>query len=244
MNQNNQDAKAAPEFITFTGADENTDTLGMVALAAMYPIEWGILFSPKLQGAGRYPPLRFIGELVRQQPTLRYAAHLCGADAREVMLDGVSQHDRLLWKSFTRVQINTADDVNTVALTRWGDALNLGVIVQCREAFPIGCNVEWLFDKSGGRGIVQTAWPEPLSNHNARCGYAGGLKPGNVENAVRAIAAKASPHARYWIDIESGVRDENDYFDLEKCRAVCEAVYGQDIQRNSSRAFLSPLLAS
>ena len=27
-------------------------------------------------------------------------------------------------------------------------------------------------------------------------------------------------------DMESGVRDERDRFDINKCRAVCEAVYG------------------
>jgi hypothetical protein len=30
---------------------------------------------------------------------------------------------------------------------------------------------------------------------------------------------------RYWIDMESGVRTD-DRFDIEKCRAVCEAVFG------------------
>ena len=45
-----------PAFITFTGADELTDVDEMVALARQYPIEWGVLFSPKLTGADpRYP---------------------------------------------------------------------------------------------------------------------------------------------------------------------------------------------
>jgi hypothetical protein len=30
----------------------------------------------------------------------------------------------------------------------------------------------------------------------------------------------------YWIDMESGVRDDDNRFSLDKCQAVCEAVYG------------------
>jgi hypothetical protein len=40
---------------------------------------------------------------------------------------------------------------------------------------------------------------------------------------VQIIGSRAS---RYWIDMESGVRDDQDKFSLAKCRAVCEAVYG------------------
>jgi hypothetical protein len=39
---------------------------------------------------------------------------------------------------------------------------------------------------------------------------------------VLAAVASTGP---YWIDMESGVRTD-DRFDLGKCRAVCDAVYG------------------
>lgn len=50
------------------------------------------------------------------------------------------------------------------------------------------------------------------------------LRPENVAIALKDLGEKA---LRYWIDMETNVRDENDYFSLEKCRAVCEAVYGR-----------------
>jgi hypothetical protein len=40
------------------------------------------------------------------------------------------------------------------------------------------------------------------------------------------VAVISQRAARYWIDMESGVRDDQDRFSIEKCRAVCEAVYG------------------
>lgn len=212
-----------PAFITFTGADGRTSVSGMRALAAQYPIEWGLLFSPKRQGQGRYPPLDWIKEVVAREP-LRFAAHLCGEDARDVIGLGYGRHDELLHDHFDRAQINTTAHVSPYDMDVWARVLALRPILQCRGPFPQDSRyVDWLFDKSGGRGIVQTIWPQPPLQQF--CGYAGGLNPGNVQEAVAAMVA-GSTNAEYWIDMESGVRDEHDRFSLDKCRAVCEAVYG------------------
>jgi phosphoribosylanthranilate isomerase len=92
-------------------------------------------------------------------------------------------------------------------------------IAQCRAAFPDDTSVDWLFDASSGRGIAPAAWP---AHPGRRVGYAGGIKPDNVLDVIRAGVGAAGP---YWIDMESGVRTD-DRFDLTKCRQVCEAVYG------------------
>lgn len=211
-----------PAFITFTGVDEDTDSAGLVQLADDYPVEFGLLFSPKRQGLEpRYPKLETIGWLASELP-LRWAAHLCGADAREVIETAQSRHDRLLSFHFQRVQINTADPlVQPSLIGNWAASRNLRAILQCRGRFPCVASVDVLFDASGGRGIVPNDWPKAV---NATfCGFAGGLRPDNVAAAVAAISERAT---RYWIDMESGVRDERDRFSLEKCRAVCVAVYG------------------
>jgi len=213
-----------PEFITFTGADDQTDVSGMCALAADYPVEWGILFSPKRQGTGRYPLT--VGRFTNMG--LQLAAHLCGGDARDVIENGESQWDELLENCFARAQINTADPkVQPALIKEWADRLALRAILQCRGEFPDVRAVDVLFDASGGRGIEPTSWPKPAIGRLN--GYAGGLNPANVGNAVQKIAARFAhgcSGATYWIDMESGVRDEHDRFDLAKCRAVCEAVYG------------------
>ena len=53
-----------PEFVTFTGVDNRTDTNRLIALSHKYPIEWGILFSAANQGENnRYPDIYFMTNL-------------------------------------------------------------------------------------------------------------------------------------------------------------------------------------
>lgn len=221
-----------PRFVTFTGADDKTSIAGMHILASQYPIEWGVLFSPKHQGhGGRYPSLEVVQALVRNKGTLRLSAHLCGAHSRTVIEKRqLEQPVRGLVSMFDRVQVNTSMPVLPIReLAAWGGARNQRVILQCRAEFPSAVTeVDWLFDASGGRGVEPVKWPAPASFWHARNvfkGYAGGLNPGNVAKHVAAIWAKADEC--YWIDMESGVRDENDAFSLDKCRAVCEALWGK-----------------
>lgn len=207
-----------PRFITFTGADDNTSIEGMIELSRQYPIEWALLLSPKRQGEGRYPSLGFVREVIREP--LAFAAHLCGGDAREVIESGYSKHDFLIMVD--RVQINTADPhVQPTLIAQWADSISVKGILQCREQFPEISAIDVLFDASGGRGIEPKTWPKaPVGQF---VGYAGGLNPSNVTDAVSKISAIAD---NYWIDMETGVRTD-DRFDLDKCRAVCEAVYGK-----------------
>lgn len=211
-----------PEFITFTGVDAWTDPAGLAQLGSEYPIEWGILFSTQRQGVDpRYPAREVIQRLVQELP-LRWAAHLCGADARAVLEAGASPHDDLLAAHFQRCQINTADPGAQPALVaQWAQEVNVRAILQCRSSFPRVSATDMLFDASGGRGIVPTDWPTAV--RTTFCGYAGGLSPENVAQALAVIGTRAD---KFWLDMESGVRDENDRFSLGKCRAVCEAVYG------------------
>lgn len=212
-----------PRFITFTGVDEDTNVDGMLELSAKYPIEWGILFSPSRQGTGRYPSLDFIRGLVWVHRTMDFAAHLCGGHSRSLMTGGFTEVDDLVQGYFRRAQINAVDP-DRVAVARWAKRLGVKTILQCRSGFPEDLSVSWLYDASGGRGIEPAEWPAvPQKYSSLMVGYAGGLRPDNVARHIERINLVASD---YWIDMESGVHDERDSFDLAKCRAVCEAVYG------------------
>jgi hypothetical protein len=212
---------ALPEFITFTGVDDDTDPAALVTLADEYPVEYGLLFSPKRQGLEpRYPRLETMAWLVENLP-LRWSAHLCGGDARSVVEEGRSAHEPLM-RHFRRAQINTADPkVQPSLVGNWAAGQNLRAILQCRGDFPRVASVDVLFDASGGRGITPSQWP--AATRTTFCGYAGGLRPENVADAVADIGLQS---IRYWIDMESGVRDDRDRFDIARARAVCEAVYG------------------
>lgn len=189
-----------PEFITFTGVDAQTDVHAMAELAARYPIEWGVLFSPERQGQEahpRYPSLEFVKELTHSELDLRLSAHLCGGDAREVIERGRSRYDEPIREHFDRVQINTADKhVLPKDLAAWAQGLQVQAILQCRDVFPNNDDVSWLYDASGGRGITPAIWPSSLGG-SWLIGYAGGLNPGNVAAAVAQIQTKAS---NYWLE--------------------------------------------
>ncbi|CAB5514558.1 hypothetical protein LMG26857_03617 [Achromobacter anxifer] len=215
-----------PAFITFTGADHHTCIDGMIALSKRYPIEWGILFSPFHQGTGRYPVFEWVNQLRHRAKAgaLTLSAHICGGYSRKLIKTGACEVDVLLPGVFQRAQINTADPkVDPAQIQAWARAQGVVPILQARGGFPAAQEVQWLLDESGGRGVVQESWPAPAAEGILH-GYAGGLGPENVAQAVQHIGQRAST---YWIDMESRLRDEQDRFDLARCRAVCEAVYGR-----------------
>lgn len=208
-----------PNFITFTGADDRTDINEMMRLSHLYPIEWGILLSPSRQGNDpRYPthPSRFT------HLGLRLAAHLCGEHSERIMGGMLPALPvGLYFSDFDRVQVNTRlADLSAINAFRIQNGLR--VIVQWREphGFPHDSRFDWLYDTSGGKGTEPMVWPP--NNGTQLYGYAGGLCPDNVVQALHRIH---SPHP-FWIDMESGVRTGND-FDLAKCRDVCEQVFGR-----------------
>jgi hypothetical protein len=215
-----------PTFITFTGVDQWTDTGRMLELQKLYPIEWGILFSRKRQGVdNRYPEMSFVRKLLKIREWHRMAAHLCGDHALHVV-DGhalAPELDEMLLYSFGRAQINGAPVHASQKISTWARCRSLRPVMQCADGWPVDTDVDWLYDKSAGRGRVPASWPA-CPPTGRRIGFAGGLDLENVAQHVEAIAG--SRVLTYWIDMESGVRDDDNRFSLDKCQAVCEAVYG------------------
>ena len=103
-------------------------------------------------------------------------------------------------------------------------------------------NIVFLHDESKGTGKEVTGgWPTDsnfVTSSRKSVGYAGGIKPTNVQSDVHSAlaACTASGGQHFWIDMESGVRTtilnstdgkEEDIFDLTKCYncidIVCEA---------------------
>ncbi|MCK1577876.1 phosphoribosylanthranilate isomerase [Bradyrhizobium sp. 174] len=210
-----------PEFITFTGADNWTSIEGMQSLSAKYPIEWGVLFSPKRQGSDpRYPDGDGLSRIM--WANVRRAAHICGAYSDAIMEGRDIERSPVDFLYFDRVQVNHVTPVpKRINYFRTGWGVKRGIAQHRAEGFPQDTSVDWLFDRSGGRGEAPTAWPaHPGGDRLA--GYAGGISPDNIRGVMSVLEQLSG---RYWIDMESGVRTD-DRFDLEKCRAVCEAVFG------------------
>lgn len=212
-----------PDHITFTGFDHSTSIEEMERLSEAYPIEWGVLFSKSRQGKElRYPAANAIRGLMQhnRRGRLRLAAHLCGEHARSIMAGDLPEGLPCNLDDFERIQVNHAEPA-PLALAVFADLTNARVIAQWRtQDTPVQQGpFDWLFDASAGRGVEPKEWPR---HPGYWVGYAGGITPENVPEVIAKIAATKP----YWIDMESGVRTD-DVFDLKKCRAVCEAVFGR-----------------
>lgn len=186
------------------------------------------------------------------QPTMRLAAHLCGRTMREFMtgirFDSYSQG----WcvqhgftesdynRTFSRTQVNfnaarekfTPEDIREM-MRGWYETMDGNIITQLNK------NNDWvhrviqtgehsvvrphqiLHDASGGRGEGPAQWQQPVAG--VLNGYAGGLNPNNVGATLDALS-EMIPEGYVWIDMESGVRDENDQLDMTKVQYILHEV--------------------
>lgn len=218
--------------LTLTGLDDRAAIPALNGLYASYPfLEVGLLYSEGRAGTERYPSRDTLAALL---DGLRapLALHVCGKavfavldEAGDDPVHGLIQDPRI-----ARVQIN-ADLSEYARTTERLDAvltaLGKPVILQDNEANAAvlpdldARNIEILFDRSGGRGRRPDAWPRP---HNGRaCGYAGGLRPESIDRDLADIA-QAAAGREVWIDLESGLRDPDGAFSLDRAEAICSAL--------------------
>ncbi len=242
--------------VTFTGWDRHTDLAELDAFLMACPqdrIEVAVLHSSSRIDEDRYPDVSKAIDILRTAKGAgqRAAVHLCGRIAQMFMSyrDGLVALGPLLQLA-DRVQVNVSETSWPAGPDKYRRAYELArtlarpVIVQTRgDAFPdaedmalgAGRMMPFLFDRSGGRGEEPTLWPEPPGS-GLLVGYAGGLGPGNAAALVGKLAG-TRPHARFWIDMESGIRERMPvgvrrsddpppptYVSIGKCRQVVDAV--------------------
>jgi hypothetical protein len=194
----------------------------MQRLSASYPIEWGVLIDLDRQDS-LFPDAATLRAFA-SAAGLRRAAHLCGALAERI----VTAPDEVSFNAagFQRVQINHGRNGSAEQqirqAARFGRRLGMRTVLQCIGDFPADPRVDWLYDVSFGTGARPASMPR-LEGEASFVGYAGGITPDNVHAVLRSI--DAPPDALYWIDMETGIRT-NGWLDLDKCEAICRAVYG------------------
>lgn len=242
--------------VTFTGWDRHTDLAELDAFLMACPqdrVEIAVLHSSSHIDEDRYPDVGKAIDILRTAKGAgqRTAVHLCGRIAHTFMsyFDGLVALGPLLQLA-GRVQVNVRETSWPAGPDKYRRAYELArtlarpVIVQIRgDAFPdaedmalgAGRMVPFLFDRSGGRGEDPTLWPEPPGS-NQLVGYAGGIGPDNAAGLASKIAL-TRPHARFWIDMESRIREDfpgghrrldeppvPSYVSIAKCRQVVDAV--------------------
>ncbi len=210
--------------ITFSGIDPWTDPKTLFELHRQYPfIEFAYLLTTNAKAGNRYPRPVMLKEY--ENLSLPLSLHICGKLSYELVKSGDWQPTYNLMGDFMnlfgRMQLNIIKTVHFCrSLSFPKDKL---VIIQLHdgtrdffECYRDNPQVQGFQDGSGGRGIVCRNWMPPETDF---FGYAGGIRPENVVEAVRTINEICA--GDYWIDMESGIRTE-DRFDIKKCRQVCE----------------------
>ncbi len=214
------------EFVTLTGADHTVQKYRMYELCSnpSVPLEMAFLVSIPRMGSPRYPSFSVLTSLleIARDCNQRTAIHLCGGMARIMVgLGSLSQIPgelSSLLEKVDRIQINLPQNLITEegiseALRR----LNKPLVFQWRnqEFPPTQPRLQWLYDLSGGKGIVPSEWPTLPGDQVV--GLAGGLGPGRIAPLIRRMSS-----GRYWIDMESSLRDSKDQFSPDICHRVLD----------------------
>lgn len=198
--------------ITVTGIDERTPIDELPG-----GVEIGILFTVLPEGRHRYPSRSRIAKMLRMLHGQSMALHVCGRAARQLLMDyqipDLTHHAE-------RIQVNgeiMPDDLRMIC-DLYGDHQ---IITQhthrTRDLLSVGAtNHAVLVDGSGGRGRSPERWERPETPKPV--GFAGGLGPDNIASEIAKIAPLCD--TRSWIDMEGNVRDEDDWFDVERVRRV------------------------
>lgn len=214
--------------VTFTGWDDRTDFEDLAEFCRRQrpgTVEVAVLLSSSRMGEDRYPGVETAENILRVAKVhgQRTAVHVCGQLVRLYL----GAPDALIAPGpmvqiADRVQANVPEvfwpaghPVNKYAAAmRLSDAIGKPVIVQVRDAaaWPTAlAGVQYLFDRSGGRGEVAEQAP-PLTGFPV--GYAGGLGPDNVHAFLDRLRpmTRVQSFAPIWIDMESGIRESMSAF--------------------------------
>lgn len=234
--------------VTITGADDSIDPQALLDLSLQYSfVEWGILLSKDKSGVERYPSQKWRDELFRlwnKNNNLHLSGHICGKWVRDIIKGQWCLDEIPGQEMFSRFQLNFSPYICDSFKGHSWSAINSFVkgfdspdlyfrqfIFQTnsftgihddlmRKTLADEIDAVWLFDVSGGRGVLPEEWIKPQACNYA--GFAGGLNPENICEQLKKIE-KLNNGRPFWIDVESGVRsvaepgmDTTDKFDLEK----------------------------
>ena len=225
--------------VTFTGADDKTDIQQMALISMAFPhVEWGILIgNDDRTGGPRYPSLSWQKDYYKFSAFTSTSIHACGKYARALMKgEEVLQIGDI---GAERVQLNIAlgspkrkisDNELAFALESIENSGAKAIIqinslteeVQNRMRYLI--DVDFIFDASGGRGVLfQGKLPKFVSYPDTMT-YAGGLGLDTADAMLHELSFLYSGPQKVAIDMETKVRDDNDELDLKLCRKILQSV--------------------
>ena len=212
--------------VTITGADDATNIDDILKISKQHPfVEWGILISSSRTGEKRYPSHTWINQLLDQN--LNLSCHICGSWVKQICKGFWDEIPEFI-SSFKRIQLNFSPYLVLIEDTPFVESLkDKHYIFQIKKptdyiqalrklALNKNKQASFLYDTSGGRGLYDKNWPNPIDY----CGYAGGLEPDLLENQLNEIESVVKDNT-IWIDVESKVRTD-EVLDLEKVTKFLE----------------------
>jgi phosphoribosylanthranilate isomerase len=231
---------------TLVSFDKESEAMFQVISDDMPPyIEYGFLYSEKrsLTNDLRYPDIEFIKEAkhMLSHNMLATSVHLCGEEAIQQYLDASDEIMELIQDS--RVQLNFnmknyREEELIETVLRVSDLHDLPLILQCNKSKSefikklmkrmnlkklssgIMPNIDILYDASGGFGREIEYIQKPFQG--VRTGYAGGLKPANIQRVlglIDGVLEESGEYFPYYLDMESGIRVNNEF-----CIGACGLV--------------------
>lgn len=204
--------------LTFTGIDVYTKIHNLPRGP-----EYAVLISNNREGKYiRYPSIHYIDTLLSGLKSYDHktALHFCGINTICNLLNFRQYFD--LIELVDRIQFNGTIPQDLI-ITAANILSDKEIIFQSSKVtVPPNIlkeynNIKYLVDYSGGNGIVPGEWKAP--EFYMEYGMAGGLNPDNVIEQYGNMPKDIS-----WIDMETGVRDDNNFFSIEKVKRVIENV--------------------
>lgn len=228
----------------FTGSDDNTDVEGLLKLSNEYKyVEWGVLIANNEFGNAKYPSREWFAQrretLAQSAIPTEWSLHVCDEWAGDLAhgIPSVFTEAKDVVCDFNRMQINFFREITDGSLdvellvatllehgpekqyifqlTGWESYY---IVAAARKA---GIDALGFFDPSAGRGISPSnGWPTPPAEVDTLFGFAGGLGPHNLAQALADISPIRS-EGNFWVDMETNVRS-NGRFDFTKVRACLD----------------------
>lgn len=213
--------------LTLTGLDEQTNLNWVREISNRYPsIEWGILLCSTGNSnfsTNRYPSVDWLNANLPKISDLNISLHACGAEARKLLNRDKDSIALNFIKYVKRIQINgeikNPDQLNDLCIEYPSIVFITQENKRQNQAVKdiTAKNHQVLFDSSDGRGIYVNDWQEPLAGKV--CGYAGGIDSNNIKEVFKNVYQVVG-HNNFWLDMESGIRNNADCFDQELCERV------------------------
>jgi hypothetical protein len=220
------------KYCTLNGVDDAVNIHDIVRLSKEYPFaEWGVLVDGVDEGSKRFPSKAWIEDFAATTPGVYKSLQITCSRMPDVVEGVTNVLSSYNLNGFQRVLFSF--DLLAMPYTlisrilKWArEAPHLQFITQhngknqnvWKLFAEAGLNNHAvLFDSSNGTGRTPARWPEPISG--IPCGYCGGLSPMNIEDNLAAIAGIIGDGVT-WVDMASGLRDDNDEFDIMKAEQV------------------------